>query len=475
MKVAIEHIRLADLPEMLGGTADFSGIDPNAFAQYICTDSREICENAIFVAIRGENVDGHRYIKKAVELGAAAVICDHIPEDAPSGCLYVVTEDTEKALMCGASFVRGKLKKFRSCAVTGSVGKTTAKEAVWGALSAAMDTYKIDGNFNSVIGMPIALMAMPSCTENAVFEMGMSGLGEISSMSMALKPDVAVITNVGHSHLEFLKTRENILKAKLEVTDGLSDNGTLIINGDDEMLATVDYTKYSFRTVRASVVDAAADYYADNIRFSDGFMQFDLVTAKTTVKDVAVPGTGKHLVLSALFALAVADCFGADLAVCASGLREFKNASMRQNVTSVGEYTVIEDCYNAAPESMRSALETLSVVSKSKGTRAFAVLGEMRELGDNSEALHVAVGQMAAEKQVDYLIGVGIGGGSIVSGAIGAGMNAERTYHYADPESFEEIARKLSKLMLPGDVMLVKASRGLRTERIIEAFKQLNK
>lgn len=475
MKVAVEPIRLADLPEMFGGNADFSKIAPNKVAEYICTDSREACEGAIFVAIRGENTDGHKYIKKAAELGAAAVICDHIPSDAPEGCLYVVTENTEKALMCGASFARGQLGKFRSCAITGSVGKTTAKEAVWGALSAAMNTYKIDGNFNSVIGMPIALMAMPSYTENAVFEMGMSGLGEISSMSTALRPDVAVITNVGHSHLEFLKTRENILKAKLEITDGLSENGALIINGDDEMLATVDYTKYPFRTLRASVNDASAEYYADNIRFLDGMMQFDLITANAVVKDVIIPGTGKHLVLSALFALAVADCFGADISLCASGLRGFKNASMRQNVTTVGEYTVIEDCYNAAPESMRSALETLSVISKSKNTRAFAVLGEMRELGEDSAALHDMVGKFAAETKVDCLIAVGEGGERIMAGAVSAGMDPKNTYLFNDPDEFEEIAGMLHKYMLPGDVLLVKASRGLRTERIIEAFKRLNK
>ena len=471
MKVTIEPIKLSTLPEMFGGTADFLGIKQDSEAVCICTDSREACEGAIFVAIKGENTDGHKYINKAVQLGASAVVCDHIPEDAPDGCLYIVTENTEKALMYGASFARAHFKKFRSCAVTGSVGKTTAKEAIWGALSAATDTYKIDGNFNSVIGMPIALMAMPSDTETAVFEMGMSGLGEISAMSDALKPDVAVITNVGHSHLEFLKTRENILKAKLEITDGLSDNGTLIINGDDEMLASVDYSKYPFRTVRASVSDPSADYFAENIRFSDGLMKFDFVTEKGRVKDVTIPGTGNHLVLSALFALAVADCFGADAGVCAKGLCTFKNASMRQNVTSVGEYTVIEDCYNAAPESMRSALETLAVISKSKNTRAFAVLGEMRELGEGSDALHDLVGRLASEKKVDCLIAVGKGGEHIRAGAISAGMAVENTYLFYDPDEFEKIASLLHEKMSPGDVLLVKASRGLRTERIIEAFK----
>lgn len=475
MKVTIEPIRLSELPEMLGGDADFSGIDANSFATCICTDSREACEGAIFVAIRGENTDGHKYIDKAVGLGAAAVVCDHIPDGAPEGCLYIVTENTEKALMHGAAYARARRKALRSCAITGSVGKTTAKEAVWGALSAATDTYKIDGNFNSVIGMPIALMAMPSDTRTAVFEMGMSGLGEISAMTNALKPDVAVITNVGHSHLEFLKTRENILKAKLEITEGLSDNGTLIINGDDEMLATVDYTKYPFKTVRASVNDPDAEYFADNIVFSDGAMRFDLVTEKETVRNVTIPGTGKHLVLSALFALAVCDCFGEELTVCAGGLCTFRNASMRQNVRELGDYTVIEDCYNAAPESMRSALETLSVLSKARGARAIAVLGEMRELGENSAALHTLVGEIAAEKKIDCLVAVGDGGKHIRKGAVNAGMDIGNTYHFSDPEQFEDIAELLCGYMKKGDVLLVKASRGLKTERIIEALLRMVK
>lgn len=475
MKVTVEPINLVELPEMFGGIAEDFGLACNGFARYVCTDSREACPDSIFVAIRGENTDGHKYINKAVELGAAAIVCDHIPENAPHNCLYIVTENTEKALMKGGAYARNKLSSLRSCAVTGSVGKTTAKEAIWSVLSAVMDTYKIDGNFNSVIGMPIALMAMPSQFKNAVFEMGMSGLGEINSMSETLRPDVAVITNVGHSHLEYLKTRENILKAKLEITDGLSPDGTLIINGDDDMLATVDYSAYPFRTVRASITDSDAEYYADNIRISDGFMVFDLITAKGRLNGLMIPGTGNHLVLSALFALAVADCFGADLFSAAKGLESFKNAAMRQNVITVGEYTVIEDCYNAAPESMRSALETLSALSKRKNARSFAVLGEMRELGEGSAELHSLVGETVAKKGADYLIGVGEGAKQIVSGAISAGMNANNTYLFNDPDEFEEIAKLLCKIMSSGDVLLVKASRGLKTERIIEAFKCLNK
>lgn len=472
MKVTIDEIRIKFLPEMFGGEGNYADISVNEFAKSICTDSREAEKGSVFVAIKGENTDGHIYIDKAVALGAVAVICEYIPENAPSHCLYIVTENSEKALMKGADSYRKNFEGFRSCAVTGSVGKTTAKEAVYCALSSALDVYKTDGNFNSTIGMPTALLGMPKETKNAVYEMGMSGLSEIHAMSITLRPDVAIITNVGHSHLEYLGTRENILKAKLEITDGLSTEGTLIINGDDIMLRTVDYSKYPFRTVRCSVHDDSAEYFADNIRFGDGKMIFDLKTLGSTLENVTIPGTGNHLVLSALFALAAADAFDVDLKVASAGLSSFQNAAMRQNVIKVGDITVIEDCYNAAPESMRSAIETLAKLGE-EGKRTFALLGEMRELGSDTRRLHFEVGKLCAEKKIDCLVALGQRGEDIVTGAVSEGFRRADTYLYINPDEYERVARLLLELMSPGDVLLVKASRAIRAERVIEALRAM--
>ncbi len=472
MKISFNNIKLKKLPEIFKGNGNYAGISLNEEASSVCTDSRECSAGSIFAAIKGEVTDGHLYISKAVSLGAVAVICEYIPENAPSHCLYILCENTEKALMEGARTIRKNYPSLSSVAVTGSVGKTTAKEAIFAALSACTETYKIDGNFNSTIGMPMALMAMPGNTETAVFEMGMSGLGEIHEMSTTLMPDVAVITNVGHSHLEYLKTRENILKAKLEVTDGLKDNGTLVVNGDDTMLRTVDFSRFSFKTVRCSMIDSEADYFAENVNFGDGEMLFDVKTQNGIVKNVRIPGTGYHLVLSSLFAVACADALGFDSKVAAKGLAEFKNAAMRQNVVNVGKITVIEDCYNAAPESMRSAIDTLKKLNRS-GKRTFALLGEMRELGKDSARLHFELGKFVAEKGIDSVIGFGNLGSEIVNGAIDGGMNRSETYLYTNTDDCERVAKLLFELMEEGDTLLVKASRSLRAERIIESLKVL--
>ncbi len=472
MKITFNDIKLKELPGIFGGAGNFAEISANETVSSICTDSRECSAGSIFAAIRGEVTDGHLYIDKAVSLGAIAVICEHIPESAPRHCLYIVCKNTEAALMNGARKMREDFPSLQSVAVTGSVGKTTAKEAIYAALSACKETYKIDGNFNSTIGMPMALMAMPKDSTLAVYEMGMSSLGEIHEMSVTLRPNVAVITNVGHSHLEYLKTRENILKAKLEVTDGLSEDGTLIINGDDIMLRTVDFSEYPFKTLRCSMFDSSADYCAENVVFGDGEMTFDMKYAKGSIKNISIPGTGNHLVLSSLFAIASADVLGFDPEVAAKGLENFKNAAMRQNVVKIGGLTVIEDCYNAAPESMRSAIDTLLKL-KPEGKRAFALLGEMRELGKDSVRLHRELGMLCAEKNVDCLVAFGQLGSEILSGALEGGMSRASVYVYSNTEDYERAAKLISELTEEGDILLVKASRSLRAERVIESLKVL--
>ncbi len=472
MKITIENIKLKHLPEIFSGVGNYSDISQNEIVSSICTDSREACPGAIFCAIKGENTDGHLYIDKAVSLGAHAVICEYIPERAPSHCLYVVCENSERALMTGARALRLNYPTLRSIAITGSVGKTTAKECTYAALSACKATYKVDGNFNSTIGMPIALMGMPLNTTLAVFEMGMSASGEISEMSKALRPDVAIITNVGHSHLEYLKTRENILKAKLEVCDGMTEGGTLIINGDDIMLRGVDFSRYELKVVRVSLVDSDADYFAYNVSFGDGEMMFDLARNGGKIEKIRIPGTGNHLVLSSMFAIAAAEALGLDGECSARGLLDFKNAAMRQNVIDVGPVTVIEDCYNAAPESMRSAIDTL-IKLKKDGHRAYALLGEMRELGADSARLHRELGLLAAEKGIDVLVAFGQKGEDIIAGAAEGGMSRSAMYLYQNTEDYERAANLLSELMEDGDILLCKASRSLRAERIIESLKTI--
>ncbi len=475
MKIKLNGITVNELASYLSVPATGSPKTDGIVLSSICTDSREVEQDCVFVAIRGENTDGHKYMDKAVSGGAVCIICEELPIEPYASCAYLLVPSSEKALSIAASAYRiKKCHDLCAIAVTGSVGKTTLKELVYSAVSSQKNVYKTDGNYNSTIGMPISLLGMSCEYSYAVFEMGMSGLGEISSMSLAAKPKVAVITNVGHSHLEYLKTRENILKAKLEVTDGLQSDGYLVINADDEMLSKANLDKYPFNIVKCSLKNEKSDYFAFNIRFTENqSMLFDYTHAGKTYYDVEVGGVGEHFVISSLSAIAAAEMLGISPESSISGIRNFKNASMRQNIVNVNGYTVVEDCYNAAPESMRAAINALVRLSKTNGGRAFAVLGDMKELGDNSEQLHSELGEYAVKSGVDVILTVGDLSVNINGGAINAGLDASCSYHFTSSDECKEIAQTIDSMMKKSDVLLVKASRSIKAERIVEAFKEL--
>lgn len=477
MKTFLNGITLEVFASFINGKIYMNNADPETKLSYICTDSREVEDSSVFVAIVGERTDGHKYIDVATDKNAALVICEHLPEKTAPACAYAVVENSEKALLFAAHEYRKRFcESLRAVAVTGSVGKTTSKEIIYAALSGKLDVYKTDGNFNSVIGMPISLLGMESRYSHAVYEMGMSALGEIRSMSSTLMPYVGVITNVGHSHLEYLKTRENILRAKLEITEGIADDGYLVINADDEMLSKVDYSKYAFTTVRCSTEDENADYYAFNIRFGDNnSMIFDYRHNGITYTGIEVAGVGAHLVRTALSAIAVGEILGLTPEECAAGFSCYKNAAMRQNIISVGKITVIEDCYNAAPESMRAAIDALMKIkqNRSKG-KAVAFLGDMKELGENTEALHTALGEYLAHTGVDTLITFGELSRNIANGAVNAGLSPQSVYSLEDIDE-ESTGALLNEILEENDILLVKASRSMRGERVTEILKRLFK
>lgn len=475
MKTFLNDITLGEFLPLLCGEVHLGDADTQKKLTYICTDSREVCDGAVFVAIAGEKTDGHRYIDNAIKSGAVVIMCEKFPEVLVAGCAYAVYENSEAALQHAAHEYRMRYcKGLRSVAVTGSVGKTTAKEMICSALSSALTVYKTDGNFNSVIGMPISLLGMERGYPYAVFEMGMSSLGEIHAMSTTLEPYIGVITNVGHSHLEYLKTRENILRAKLEVTDGIAEGGYLVINGDDEMLSSRDLTDMGLHVIRCSLKDEGADYYASNIRYTDdGQMMFDIRHGGAAVCGAKVPGVGEHLVLTALIAVAVGDILGVPSERSLIGIKNYKNAAMRQSIEKICGITVIEDCYNAAPESMNAALDTLArIKAQGENRRAIAVLGDMKELGDDSEELHRSVGRRAALSGVDFLLTFGELAWFIDEGAAECGMSEDNIAHVEDLFDMEYAGRLLMKHFCDGDVMLVKASRSMRAERAVEYLRE---
>jgi len=429
----------------------------------VCTDSREAGEGVLFCAMRGERVDGHDYIGKAFDLGSRYALCERIPENADiESSAFTVVPDTVRALNALAAAYSAD-RKYKTVAITGSVGKTTTKEFIATVLPEGK-TYKTKGNYNSTIGLPLSVLEIPEETEFAVLEMGMSGRGEIELMSNTAHPDIAVITNVGTSHLEHLGTRENILAAKLEIVSGMSENGVLLINGDDDMLKSIDV---GVKTMSVGI-NAPADFRAVNIRSDISGMRFDIDTVNGTVKDVFIPTVGNHNIYAALFAYAVASLSGVSDGDVKNRLSEFEKPKMRQNIFDVGGITIIEDCYNASPESMRAALDVLSIISAERGgARTVALLGNMLELGENTAALHRGVGEYAAEKGIDKLFTFGD-----LALNIAIGANIKDTVCMTDISEHGLAANILLGTLKKGDILLVKASRGVAAEKIIEILRE---
>ena len=481
MKITLHRpLDLHTLTSMAGGKLTLRNISEEMTVTHVCTDSREADEGTLFCAIRGERVDGHSYMTKAAELGCTAFLCERVPDDAPAAS-YIVVEDTVAALSALALSRReDTMQALSVVAITGSVGKTTTKEMTAAVLEQGKRLFKKDGNYNSTIGLPLSFMEIEPDVECAVLEMGMSGRGEIASMTAAVRPNIAVVANIGSSHLEYLGTRENITRAKLEIASGLSEGGTLLINGDEPLLAHLgqDFGEdlpvipAGIRVLRVSLAGAPnADYTAKNLTVRDGGMSFDLATPDGLWKNLWIPAVGEHLVWAAAFAAAVGQISGLSEGQVRTGLATYRPADMRQNTRKVGGVTVIEDCYNAAPESMKAALNVLKLTAASHPhARRIAVLGDMKELGENTVALHRGVGAACADKGVDLLITVGELGAEIARGAMEAGMSPDSIRVTGGKDTYGDTAAYLKSILREGDHVLFKASRSMALETMVEAL-----
>jgi UDP-N-acetylmuramoyl-tripeptide--D-alanyl-D-alanine ligase len=359
----------------------------------------------------------------------------------------------------------GDRDPMRTVAVTGSVGKTTTKEMVASVLRQELNLYAAAGNFNSEIGMPMSLMSAGAHHRAAVLEMGMSARGEISRMSKTARPTVAMITNVGSSHLEYLGTRENIAAAKLEVADGLRTGGFLLLNADEPLLA--GRKAHGRHTIYLGIDNPAADCRAENIRYTeDGCSLFDIRYGEHVWHDIKVPALGKHMVMAALYAAVTGKIFGLPESSIRAGIMAYKTMAMRQQIEQTGGVTLLCDCYNASPESVRAALHALSEMPV-KGRR-IAVLGDMLELGAQTEQLHHATGAHAAGV-LDILVTVGDLGAHVAKGAREQGC---QVYAFTGEDAKAQAAEKLCSLLAVGDALLLKASRGVKLEEVYNTVKQ---
>lgn len=423
----------------------------------VSIDSRTINSGDVYIAIIGESMDGHQFCQSAVDNGAVALIVQqHQAIDIPQ----IVVSDTKEALVKMATSYRDRYSPF-VVGVTGSVGKTSTKEMIYSILISDEDTLKTQGNRNNEIGLPLTLFELEYKYKNCVLEMGMSDLGEISLLSKTAKPSVGVITNIGEAHIENLKTRENILKAKLEIVDGMDEQAPLILNGDDPYLA--DASSYvSNPIVYYSIKSQDCDVYATDIVQEKLSTRFTIHYYGKSVQAV-LPTVGEHNVYNALAGFCVGLLCEISVTSIINSIKWYKNVGLRQRITECDGVVVIEDCYNASPTSMASMVDVLTSIECS-GKR-ICVVADMLELGELSEELHIEVGKMIGRSKVDMLYCYGELSLEIKRGALLVGMKEVR--HYEDKE---KLLTSLKTKVTEGDVISFKGSRGMALELISEHF-----
>ena len=439
------------------------GLAPEGFADsqpigLVTTDSREVCPGCIFVAFPGERFDGHDFAAKALEEGAAYVVLNHPVEGVPAE-RAVISPDSYHAMMVMGANYRSQFHP-KVVGVTGSVGKTTTKQMTYAAIAGFGNTIKTECNQNNELGLPRTMFRIGKETQYAVVEMGMSHAGEIERLSKCARPDVGIITCIGVSHIGNLGSQENICKAKLEICAGLPEGAPLVLNGDDPFLRKAVLPDH-VRPVWFSLGDENADVCALSIQQDEKGMSFVLEDHEEGTFFVKIPAMGRHNVANALAAYCAATRLGLDARRVIAGLADFEQTGMRQKVVHARGVDVIEDCYNANPDSMKAAL---AMFREYPCKRRFALLGDMLELGDISRAAHEEVGRQAVENKVDYLVTYGEQAKRIAVVAAAKGLP---TLH---ADTYAQAAETLLNKMQPGDALLVKASRGMALEKVLEIF-----
>ena len=443
-------ITLKQAAAWCGGTIDPKYADVEFLGAN--NDTRIIKEGQLFIALKGAR-DGHDFISMALEKGAAAVLCEHCDGDYPA----IVVEDTRIALGKIANGERHRIG-MKVVGVTGSVGKSTTKEMIAAVLETTFRTAKTPANHNNDIGMPMGILAMPEDTQVAVLEMGMNHFREMAYLSAIGQPDVAVIVNIGTMHIEHLGTQEGILKAKLEILEGMKADAPVLLNGDDKYLKTASC---GLHPVTYFGVGENCAVRGLEPELSTGCVSFR-VKAGDREFPVELPVEGEHFVCDALAAVSVGLQLGVEPARIQESLGNFQNMAGRQEIFEKDGFTIISDCYNAGPESMAAALK---VLGRQQG-RKIAVLGDMLELGACTQAEHYKVGRLAAE-QAEHLLAFGPNGARMVKGAITGGMSSVNARSFTDRQMLVLVLKRLAR---SGDVILFKGSRGMHMELSLEKF-----
>ena len=459
----MEQVSLAQILQAVNGTLLGDFMDENTVVDSVTTDSRKVQPGSLFVPLTGERFDGHAYINMALESGAAGCFTARERDSYLPGKFYIKVASPLRALRDLAGWYRSQFD-IPVVGVTGSVGKTTTKDMLAAVLSTKYKVLKTEGNMNSREGMSLTLLRLERRYDMAVIEMGMSQAGEIDFLSRASRPDAVVITNIGDSHIENLGSRENIFKAKCEVLPNLRPGAFAVVSGDDELLSKLP-TSQSVPCVLCGTGEGCA-YRADPVvSREDGHV---ICTAHTPNGSFSmdIPALGRHMVYPALFATAVAQRYGLTADEIREGILQFEPTKMRMGVLRRGQnITILNDAYNASPQSMRAAI---GVLGDSKSEYKLAVLGDMFELGTLAPMLHSGVGEYLGRTDVDCLVAVGENARHIAEAARKAGV--PHVVHCPDKEGAKQV---LEPLVRPNSTILVKASRGMAMEELVDHLKQL--
>ena len=464
----MKNMTLENIEKACGGRYIGTEAEKKTEVLGVVIDSRQVGSGYLFVAIPGEKVDGHKFIPDVFAKGAAAVLSEQQLED-PAGP-YILVESTTKALRDLAEYYRKSLD-IKVVGITGSVGKTSTKEMIASVLSEKYKVLKTEGNYNNEIGLPLTIFKIRAEHEVAVLEMGISEFGEMHRLATMANPDICVITNIGLCHLENLKTRDGILKAKTESFAHLKKDGIAILNGDDDKLSTIrqvgdkEPVFYGMEEKMEYREDAKKSVYATGVENLGLYGMQARIHTPEGERDVRIPIPGEHNVYNALAATAVGLSLGLSLDQISSGILKAKTIGGRTNLLNTGSMTVIDDCYNANPVSMKASLD---VLRDAKG-RKVAILGDMGELGENEEQMHAEVGYHAAKNKIDLLICTGKISSHMAEAAMANGGCGE----VLQVPTMEALLTCLPSLIQSGDTVLVKASHFMHFEKVVEKLCQL--
>ena len=453
----MKTLTINQIVQMTGGKLVRKGSSDTVTSVEI--DSRKISEGSLFFALPGTSFDGHQFVKMACENGASAAVVQREIEGAELN--QILVDDSYKALYALA----GNYKKqfdIPFIALTGSAGKTTTKDMVASVLSQKFNTMKTIGNYNSTTGVPLTLFNLEDDHEMAVIEMGMNHSGEIEQLSNLVKPDYAIITNVGVAHMENLGSRENIFRAKMEITSGLKKGGPLVVNADNDLFT--DYTDDTLDMVKVGIEDG--DFRARDIVYNAQAASFS-VEWKGEEYRFSISPSARYSVYNSLVAIYTGFYYGLDYRQIKRGLDSFRPSANRMDITNTEDgMTVVNDTYNSNPDALRQAIDTL--INMSGDRRKVAVLGDMFELGKNSDREHLECGRYAAEKGIDLLLLAGKNSANMKKGALEAGMSEECVIHF---EKKKDLLENIMTHLKPYDVILFKASRGMAFEELVEKVK----